>query len=889
MFCHHDWNSILRRSKKMPTLNLLLPGIVAVLILVGTPSDSPAASDATQQLQSAVQKLNARLVSSPHAEGWRRYLLLNLLESQAAKGEQADVATLQMIHQKFASQANGLNHPMFADVRIALELQIQNLRFSNVGELGYAIAMAGTQFQPIGVEKMSHYRHLAINELNGLKQYYQLRLTSEEQNEVFNELKLDELITFLQELEFELAPEVSVGKMTSVIKGFEDQLDEVIKKIDALPFETPKTDQAPNQAQQGQDPTPTPIPDDDESLEDLNKQREALEARISELKQQRREIQKADAPRTADRRKNLIQFLEFEKGFEAAAKNYRDPYFDSTQLAFDRCFRGYLYGTSDNLQEDFLVRIERLAEELPKLDIPSERLAAGNVANALEWLENAFQVPHLVTAIRARYSLPNAYVTVTSDFINRVGSKPVSQSRPVNETVMGRLVRGRADSTGLATFDLVNDPNQVHVSIRLQASINSNTYVQQRSISAYIGADGQAEARRSVYANVGGFFVTEPYAAANIDSDFNGTSSKLCLINRIAQKQFDKQEQATNIDASKRVRDELLQQFGEQTSEPIAKGKDALKKANEKAVKQAALIPNIYARTQADKVLLVAKKSSKFTLASSTYPANFGIPSDIKFRVHETMLSNFVEPIFRGKTYTDKELGEELSELLGTEPGTLATKPAGNQPGEPNIEGPENGAPNQDTDEDESFSITFTNIRPVQFEFEDNGFAVVVSGRRFARGGDNISAAMKIILRFKIRRIDGKLILTRDGRAEIDYVDPEQKDAKVVAFRSFLENRLNPKDGAEEIKVELPANLIPSDNIEALKDSPVANQLVLNQCRVSEGWFYLGWNHVAENTFYPSMVVDLPAIWNNETSQQLGRFYSPVGETAGLPPIITAR
>ncbi len=811
-------------------------------------------SDVTQQLQSAVHRLRARLATDQHAEGWRRYLLLNVLETQAAKGEQAEIPTLQLIYQRFNSGAAGLERTTFSDVRTLLACQIQNLSAAQVGDLQYAVVRAAGQFRPISIEAMTYYRDRAQIELDDLQKYYRREKTSSVRAEAFYDLQLDELTEFLDEIVFELAPEVSVGKIESMIRSVREELREVVKKIDALPFE--------NNNKVPQDPVlDSPTPDDELSVDDLEKEQERLEKQVQELQSQRREIGKLDLPRARLRVATIRKLREFDDRFEIAAKKYGDPYFVSARLAFIRFSRAYTYGTADNLQEDFLQRIERLAEELPKLQFPDERVAAGNVGAALEWLENALQVPHLVTAIRARYSNPNAYVTVSSQLLNQIGSQTVRETRPLNENIDGRLVRGQLTSVGQVSLDLQNDPNQVHVSIRLQADVNSNTYLRQGKIYAYVDSSGQAEGRRSIFANIGGLFAGEPSAAAAANNCLMGTSSNCGLVGRIAQKQFDEQKSKSDTNASNRIRTELLEQFTSQTEKPLAEGQKTLREAQQKVRDKSNLIPEIYAYSQPDKVVLVGKKSSRSTLAAPDYPAFIPFYSDLQIRLNDSMLSNYIDPVFSGKTFTDKELATELESLLGSKPGALT--PQGNNDGPPA--------------EDESFSITFTNVRPVQFEFENGGFAVIVSGQRFAQGENDIRAGLKIVLRFKIMQVDGKLKLVRDGKAEIDYVDPDKKTPKVVAFRSFLDGRLNPKNPADQADVELPDNLLPVDQIDALKDGPIANGLTLNQCRSEGGWLYLGWSYVPQGQFY-SGPIDLPAIWNEATIEGLEPTYTPTGE-----------
>ena len=103
--------------------------------------------------------------------------------------------------------------------------------------------------------------------------------------------------------------------------------------------------------------------------------------------------------------------------------------------------------------------------------------------------------------------------------------------------------------------------------------------------------------------------------------------------------------------------------------------------------------------------------------------------------------------------------------------------------------------------------------------------------------------------------------MTRDGKAEIDYLEPEKKRPTTVAFRSFLDGKLNPKESEEELASELPANLVPVDSVEALQDSEVAAAMVLSRCRAEGGWLYLGWTY--SNSEEPvDFAEGTPAVWN---------------------------
>jgi hypothetical protein len=398
--------------------------------------------------------------------------------------------------------------------------------------------------------------------------------------------------------------------------------------------------------------------------------------------------------------------------------------------------------------------------------------------------------------------------------------------------------------TGNVGIELQDDPNQVHASIHMTGNLVSQTVARQRKLKIYIGANGQVEARRSIYANVGGILANEPYGAANVMTFFQGTSSKLDLVNRIAAKKLAELKSRNESDASQRAESELMGKFSEQTQEPIDAAKIAIENNQANAVSNSDLIPSVFLRSTQNQVQAVIKKSTMATLAAPSNPSN-SFASDIGISLHETFLSNYLDKTFSNKTFTDKELREEIISLLGDAAGGLG----------------EEDAETKEAIEEEPFSITFSQVRPIQFEFEASRFSVVVSGRRFSQGNRKINEGLKIILRFKIKRKNGELRFEQDGKAELDFLNVEEKSPKTVAFKSFLENRLNPKEGGRQISAKLPDNLIPVDEVEALKEVDALKQLKLVQLRIESGWLYLGWSYhpVGSMQYVPS---DFSGIWN---------------------------
>ena len=621
-----------------------------------------------------------------------------------------------------------------------------------------------------------------------------------------------------------------------------------------------------------------------------------MEAKIKILKDQRKEYLKKDGPRRKERARIFNSLRRLENKFKSLGKEIGNPYFAAAAMSLERFTRTYYYGTSDNLQEDYLLKLRELEKHLGALDLVSqnpaiETDAAGEVGYLLSWFENSNQAKRLVNGIRFRYSLPNAYVHISSELINRFGGQLTSETRPLNEPIDGRMVKGCTRLNGVVGIELQDDPNQVHASIHFNGNVASQTQLVERRLRIYVDASGQLEARRSIYANIGGVFAGVPYANAYLETFLKGTSSRLRIVNRIAAKQFAKLKNKNETSAANDTCNQLLERFSNQTEQPIRTAQAAIGEGWENGFAKSNMLPAIYLHSTPYEIAAVAKKSTITTLGANTRPTP-RIKSDASVQIHETMPSNYLDAAFSGRTFTNKELEEEIRSMFGeslesddnkgSEENLTALKPVAGE------------APQQDDDakkeaeEPKPFSITFARVRPIEFKFRGNRISIVASGRRFAQQGRKINEGLKITIHFKIKRINGRLKFERDGQASVDFLDGDSRTPSTVAFRSFLDGQLNPKtpkDGApvSDLSIDLPENLIPLD-LPALKKAEKAKDFTLNQCRAEGGWFYLGWNYTPGQAY--SSVVDTPAIWQEATIISMRKTFTVLENIVELPLVV---
>ena len=840
-----------------------------VLVSLPSMSSSVRASNPpreTKDLEVAVEKLNYWLHGSAEREGWREYLLLSELNTQAALGDQADLAVLQKIQSRFGSDNRGLKHPVFQGVKTALDDHVDRIAASRQKSIPSLLVDAKSEFTAGSVELLAQQRDQVITDIDALIRHYRTVLPSRKRALLFYDLQLDPIKSYLADLEIEVAPEVSVGKLDSMLRDVQADIDKVVEEIDAIPV-TP----GPDKEDEDEDPSKPESDDSDaglslsgpkddilgqilvgegpsedqdgKTLKELEVQREVLEGKRKVLRERRKKVLKVDRPRLRQRSKTVRQLRRYELVFEKVASKKGDPYFVTVVTSLKKFSRSFQYGTSGNLQEEMLDRLNDIEENLTDLNDPEKaRAANGNLGSSLGWLDAAGQAPSLVTAIRAQHSNPNAYLSIDGDLIKDLIAQTISDRSPLRQTAFGRLVRGCTETNGSVSLQLFDNPNQIQAQLRLDATIASGAFVQQGKVQVFTNSHGTLSADRQILIGLDGVQASDTQIDANFQSVFAGTNSKFGVVNRIAEKAFKKNQSQANDLAAQQAKEQGLTQFNERTDEPLAKANENLLRLQRKALGKSNLFPAVRFNSTQQHVNVVVKQETNATLAAPNVPHQFGVNPQIGVRIHDTLVSNYLDPLFSGKTFTNEELSDQIASFTGEAPPGLTGV---DEEGEP-VEG---------------FSIGFTRVRPIEFEFVDQKVRVVVSGRKFSQGENEINAGMKIIMEFKVHDDDGQLKFGRDGKVQFEFLDPKRTTPALIAFRRLLDESLNEKSETDDRQAELPKNLIPVKQVPQLADSEFAKKLRLVQFRSDGGWLYLGWNHESNPGDTFGWIHDLPAIW----------------------------
>ncbi len=784
------------------------------------PNISNADSNSDVQLQLSVRRLNAWLTTQNEPSRWRDLLLLNILETQSAKGPHADPYWLGQVLQKFNNNHSSLSHPVFRDVQTAIAGHINQLNAANtIPDIQQAIQSGPAYRQPTP-EEVAAFRDRLVTDIRIFENYLP-RLEEEIRAPIVATMNTEEMVNFLNSLTFQSPPERSAGKLASAIADVRKQVEALDVEIEELEFQN--------------DPAKA------DELAAKKARKAEVAARLAKLTSERTKIAQADRPRLLELRRVKTELDKFKNQLDEVAHTRADPFFLSIQNSFDRFYFRYFYAADDNLESKFDAKMTSLAEQYTLLVTANDRQAAAQIGPLLGWLEDAGQVPDLITAVRRKHSLPNLHVSISEQLLNKLGQRPINDSRPVAECLLGRFIQGTAMTNGSVNIETVNDFNQAHISIKLAGQINSKTYTKTGPITAYASGNGVFEARRSVLANIGGFTSGAPYAAARLQSNLDCVDAKLKIIRRIANKQYLKDKNLSEGISAGRIEKRLTDQFVQETHTVLKDGQAKVKEMGSNAVESSRFIPEVYLSTTSSHLLAAGMKSTHAMLAATNPAPRVSYSPDVQINVNETIASNYLDGYFNGKKFTREELFDQAMELTGEAPEAL-----------------------QADDEDE-WAIWFARERPIQFEFENGQLGITVTARRFSKGDQSETVDLRIKLTFRMERKDEHLELVRQGKTVVELVNPEQSNARRSSFRTFLERQLN-KETGEESAIILPDELLLLKEVPELAENEALNQMKLVQCRIEDGWMTLGWNHYDQPAH--SSIQDTPAIWNSEKTQK---------------------
>jgi hypothetical protein len=471
---------------------------------------------------------------------------------------------------------------------------------------------------------------------------------------------------------------------------------------------------------------------------------------------------------------------------------------------------------------------QTLLEQLPQLvaahqESPSPQSAFA-ISAFLRWFEDAGQAGPLIRAIRRRWLRPNLYIEVSAPVAVAGINRPVDQTLPVRDVILGADVYGTGRTVGDVSAKLARGDDHVEVVMILKGTNNATATGYKGPARVFNNSTTQLAGHTRIMMDEDGVRVMPSSSDAVTNSQITGVGSRRgsrCVEWLACRRAWAQKATAECIAAQHAERD-LNKRMDEEAGIAVRRANDALRKKLLRPLEERRLsLQSLDLSSTETAVHIAALRARSFELAAPGPPPD-GIQSpDLCVRVHESMVNNMAAEAASGMIVDDRQVRYEIKQLIGKVPAAL------------------------ESEEEKPWGITFADERrhgqlPIEVTFADNRFRLSVRGRAYARGDRRHPGKMSVTATYKIEKTPEGPVAVRDGQLEVfpPGFDPErgdrmslrEKSLQTVLTRSF-----------EKIFKD---RLVP-ENIEFQENWAAAGPLKLVHWETKAGWMVLAWKRVS--------------------------------------------
>ncbi len=464
------------------------------------------------------------------------------------------------------------------------------------------------------------------------------------------------------------------------------------------------------------------------------------------------------------------RLVEIEKRFRQNYPGLERPEYTAVRDALAK----YAHDTRmaakpDETMQILKNRLAKISERMQLPDMQRDPNAMYDLAQLASYLQQSNQAPALVSSLLNRYSLPNVQVLASDDFVRQAFSRPVAQSSPVHEVILGTDIHGQGLLCGSVTPQLVDNPNQATLRLLMQGDFSSQNKGYNRSVVLNTRGQANVVACESLTLTPSGLTTLgDTGVDATLRTTIDSIEHRSKLVRKIAAKQASKKKPQADAIGEARMENRIRTQFHEQLVDQVSDANQRLHETLETPVLKRLGItpPQRNSWTRSDELGLQWKVQSGSQLAADS-PCPF--PSDpcgLTVQLHQSLFGNLLDPILTGRVLRSEEMDGYTAQFGEAAKGI-----------------PRNA-------DDGPWAIHLRGFRPVDVIFDDSLVKFRIRTLKLEREDQSLDQAATIEAAYQIvQGDDGTIQLVRQGDLNVEFVGKAQKGVLGVTLRTFLKDK----------------------------------------------------------------------------------------------------
>jgi hypothetical protein len=564
-------------------------------------------------------------------------------------------------------------------------------------------------------------------------------------------------------------------------------------------------------------------------------------------------------------RRALSQLDQVLKRFRANQPGLERPDFIHTAEAIEK-FKAFAPWTvTPKPRQEYERLLTNLEEQLRRHEQAPTSETSWKIARLLGL---TYQLNHshlLIEAIRGKLARTNLLADVSENFINRAIQRPVDNTQPVTDCILGTRIRGTAHTLGSLTARPVPSQGDAQFDLLLSGNIFSSTWGHHHPVRIRSTGRTNFFATKRVLLSAEAFQSQPTVVNANTRTNIHSirkTGGRFGhrLVERIAWKKACKSKWCAEQIASRHAEPKIASRFDEQLSDALGQARHNFEqKIRNPLVRRGVYPAHFLMATDPDSISIEVVFAKQSQLAAESLPPPAKVGSDITLRIHQSAVNNYIPLAMSGVTI--QQLTEdEQPKLIGEVPAWMSKLSLGKKPQKHNIiknqqtDQPSLVAPNGDnpTDTDSEvperdrrdfmpWSITLNTEQPVSVVFDNQQLSIRMRASVLTSDEDEYKN-WDFIVTYDLLHQNNEILLRRSGKIEVfpTGFDPrwdKKMSSKKSGFRNTLANNMNARAKRGE---SFPAE-IPIQAIHLPEQLGIPGELILRQLDCNAGWLTLGW------------------------------------------------
>jgi hypothetical protein len=466
-------------------------------------------------------------------------------------------------------------------------------------------------------------------------------------------------------------------------------------------------------------------------------------------------------------------------------------------------FGGDPQGTLQGLDE----RLKALKVELQdKGSSLSELELSRNLGLILNYLNSANQAPELQRLLVSKFASPSARVLVSSEFLQRAFARPVNQTNPVNEMILGTHICGTSIINGQVTPLLVTNNHSATLKLQLLGQFSSNNVGFNRGVRLSTTSHAGVSACETVQLTDHGLITLDDTGInTSFVSHINSIDHNLKLVRRIAQKKAAEQKPQADAIGKSRLESRISNQFHQQLTEQLSQSNARLTPSSFPVLTRLGVNRPQRKSWSSDSYLALLWNAREADQLAAPGSCPLVVPTEgLTAQIHQSLVTNYLNPVLSGRVIRSRDL-DKFAEQFGAGIGDDLAKEATG----------------------EEWSITLASYHPVEIEFVDNLVSFQIRTTRLDRGDQALAQPATIYATYRIEVMDGYIQLYRQGNVEIQFAGRAQRGIRAATLRGFLKSKFD--TAFKETLFKKPVR--PTDRIP--QEAP---QIKVTDMNTSDGW-----------------------------------------------------